>query len=407
MLFSRPEFPQKHSVLVESLVDTLAMVALLLFLISYFPPSLVLSDTLTVGGDTPAHNYLASHLKESLLEHGRIISWANGWWCGFPMFQYYFCLPYLMTAVLSLIIPFNIALKLTSVSGIFALPLCSYLAGKLARQPRPVPTLMAIASIPFLFVKTHTIWGANVYSMLSGMISNSLSFPFFVLFVASSYRDVQDGAFRHRTTLFLVATLASHFFTSIAAMLTVSVLPLLHDRKLFLRNCMLIARTCGLGLLLMAWWLVPLMAKGEFTSDYGTNWNVSLLSSMPPYVWWLSPLAVVAIYHSTKSKQPFSLVILWMLAVALFLFFAGFRISHAFVNVRIWPFIFYALITLEVIGLGVLVSDARGNWLVVAALLVIALSNVEKTAQDVRVWVRWGYEGVEKKPLFPVLEGFA
>ena len=35
---------------------------IVVFLSTYLSPSLLLLDTLTVGGDTPAHSYLASHL---------------------------------------------------------------------------------------------------------------------------------------------------------------------------------------------------------------------------------------------------------------------------------------------------------------------------------------------------------
>jgi uncharacterized membrane protein len=52
-----------------------------------------------VGGDTPAHNYLASQARDNLLNEGRIVAWSEGWWCGFPIFQYYFPLPYLLMAM--------------------------------------------------------------------------------------------------------------------------------------------------------------------------------------------------------------------------------------------------------------------------------------------------------------------
>ncbi|MFH1683386.1 MAG: hypothetical protein ABIA67_00740, partial [Candidatus Margulisiibacteriota bacterium] len=87
----------------------IAVVLLLLslFLLSFFDLRYILLNTTPTGGDTPAHNYLVKHLKETFLSRGAIISWAKGWWCGFPMFQYYFSFPYLAMAALSLFVPLN------------------------------------------------------------------------------------------------------------------------------------------------------------------------------------------------------------------------------------------------------------------------------------------------------------
>ena len=63
------------------------------FILLHIPPGMLLSDTLTVGGDTPAHSYLAGLMQRNLAS-GRLTGWGQGWWCGFPAFQFYFVLPY-------------------------------------------------------------------------------------------------------------------------------------------------------------------------------------------------------------------------------------------------------------------------------------------------------------------------
>ena len=120
------------------LSDAAILTVVTLFVAWQLSPGDWISNTVTVGGDTPAHLYLVSHLKDQLLHHGRIISWAGGWWCGFPMFQFYFALPYAAMALLSLVMPLNVAVKLVSVSGLVALPACAYAAARWMRLPRRV-----------------------------------------------------------------------------------------------------------------------------------------------------------------------------------------------------------------------------------------------------------------------------
>ncbi|MCZ7583686.1 MAG: 6-pyruvoyl-tetrahydropterin synthase-related protein [Deltaproteobacteria bacterium] len=170
-------FKKRH----EGLLDAVVLVGCLLFICSYLPPKLLLLNTTPTGGDVPAHNYMVSHLKETVAR-GTIISWAGGWWGGFPMFQYYFFLPYLMMALLAFFIPINIAFKIVSVVGLYAMPFALYIGMRWMRVGRSAPAVMAAFSLPFMFVQTHTMWGVNVKSTLAGMISNSVSFCLFALF---------------------------------------------------------------------------------------------------------------------------------------------------------------------------------------------------------------------------------
>lgn len=95
---------------VETVTNIALLAVLYLFLFHYFKPDLLLSDTTTSGGDTVSHNLLAYHLKEGLLTKGKIIGWFPYSFAGHPLFQFYFPLLYLVAALLSFIIPFNVAL---------------------------------------------------------------------------------------------------------------------------------------------------------------------------------------------------------------------------------------------------------------------------------------------------------
>ena len=391
--------------LFQSAFPYVVLAILASFTLCFIPPSLLLMNTLTVGGDTVAHNYMVSHLKDQLFHHGKIISWANGWWCGFPLFQFYFCLPYLLMSALSFVIPFNIAFKLISVLGIIALPACAYAAGRIMRLPRPGPILLAIAMIPLLFDVSNTKWGVNIYSTFAGMISNSISFPIMLLFIACSWRDADDGKFRLHTVFLLVLLIASHFFTTIIADLTLAVFPLLRPRNGVMKALAVLARECGLAFLLMSWWLIPLMAKRSYSMDFGENWAISIYKDIPQFAVVLLPLAALALPLAVWRRAKFVAVTLWMLAVSLFLLIYGYeKISPVFVNVRLWPFVIYGVLALAAGGAALLLEKLKAVEIAVIAILLAALVFGPGKPNYVRSCAEWNYEGLENKPRWPVFK---
>ncbi|MBN2300918.1 MAG: hypothetical protein JXN60_00245 [Lentisphaerae bacterium] len=388
--------------------SSIVLLSLAIFTLYHIPPAYLLMDTIATGGDTPAHNYLASHLAQQLFHHGRIVSWADGWWCGFPMFQYYFCLPYILIVVLDIFIPFNIAFKIVSVIGILSLPTCAYIAARTARLPKPMPILAAIAMAPFLFIRSHTMWGASIYSTLAGMIANSLGFSIMLLFVACVYRDAMDGKMRIRTVLLTIALLASHFFTSVVAILSISVIPLLFGPKRIFRTGLILASECAMGVALMAWWLTPLIVKQGYSMDFGINWDVNLLKTLPPAALIaLVSLSAAGAILSFRRPYRFLVVSVWMAMFSVFLFYFGYSISPVFVNVRLWPFIFYGLLNLAAAAIGALLAKLKAQELGVSSILIIALVVLIDQPNHVRAWSEWNFKGMEKKPYWPAFETLA
>lgn len=385
--------------------EVLLLVILGAYTACLMPPAYLLMDTVSVGGDTPAHNYLASRLKDMLASGNGIVGWADGWWCGFPIFQYYFCLPYLLIVLLDVVLPFNVAFKLVGVVGIFALPATAYLAMRILRLPRPVPILNAILMMLILFVPSsvHTIWGGNVYSTLAGMIANTFSFPIMLLFIACACRDMDDGAVRLRTAGLLVLLLGSHFFTSLIAGLTVMIYPLLGPPAGTRRAFAVLAIEASIAALSMAWWLLPLVAKNGYSVMFGINWDVDLIGSLPREAAWLLVPAVVAVVLGMRQRLRHTALLLWMLFVAGLLFHVGYELYPVFVNVRLWPFVWYALAALGATGLGLLVCRLRARPLFVSAILLAVLVSIDTTYHPIPYWTRWNYEGLESKRNYGVI----
>jgi hypothetical protein len=326
---------------------------------------LVFLDTLCVGGDTPAHHYLVSHMGRT----GKIVSWAPGWWSGFPMFRYYFPLPYIVMATLSRLFAHNVVFKICSVAGIMVLPLSFYLSGKILRLPRPAPAILACLSIPIALDNTHSMWGVNAYSTLAGMIANSWSFAFMLPAISSACRDALDNHFRWRTVVLLSAMVLSHFFTSMMA-----------AGVLFVLMCVLVIREsmdsvplrkCGwfvlfregiCVLLFCSWWLFPLVVLRNWSVDFGVPWKINFFKQLPPT---LPPsfagsliCGAIALFFVRREKQDkvnvesriLMFIHVTMLAAALLLFYGGGFLVEVFVNCRFWPFITYSLLVISALA---------------------------------------------------------
>ena len=137
----------------QALVDLGAVATAVGLIASYFPRALMFSPTITNGGDMASHFYPAVYLRDTLLPRGEVTGWCPGNYCGFPLFQFYFPLPFLGIALLGKLIPIAIAFKLGTVLGVFLLPICSYLGLRLAGIPFPGPALGALTPLCFIFME--------------------------------------------------------------------------------------------------------------------------------------------------------------------------------------------------------------------------------------------------------------
>lgn len=381
----------------QTVTDAAVLAGITVFLFTILPLNYILKDTTVVGGDTPAHNYMVSHLRNQLLSGNGILSWASGWWAGFPMFQFYFPFPYIITALLSMVLPFNIAFKLISIAGMIGLPFAAYACARMMRMPAPGPAVMSLFSLLFLFDASNTMWGVNIYSTLAGMIANSMSFDIMLIVLGLTFQDSDRGKIRIITVLTITALVLSHFFTSIVAAATIAIFPFLKPGAGFKRALKVLLVEALLAFLLSAWWLLPLVAKRDFTAAFGTNWNVNFISTIWEGSRLIIPASLAALALGITLRARFVAIFCWMFALASALFVYGQSVSEVFVNVRLWPFILFALSALAAAGIG-LASDKYMRHLpfagVAAALILVALCLPYPL--DARTWAKWNYSGLEE-----------
>ena len=410
-------------------LDAIILIGIMVYLSKMLHFELLFKDTLCAGGDSPAHHYLISHLSESI-RHGKIVSWATGWWGGFPMFRYYFPMPYFCMAVLSNFFSHNIVFKVGSIIGVFALPICAYWAYRVVKLPRPIPIISACFMVPVLLDNSHSMWGVNVYSTLAGMIANSWSFSLMLPSMAYAYRDAVDNKFRVRTVLLLSAMLLSHFFTSLLAALVLFAFFLwayLSDvlakksggrfkKSILSHKTLLWEGVCVL--LLCAWWVVPLMTQGEWSVDFGGQWEIHFFKQLHVFVKYCFvpcvAFALIILLAYKKSIKQFDKNVLLMVsscvllfAISITLFYFGRFFSEVFVNCRLWPFIIFSLVSLMALMLGYIAhitnTHTIGTFLALTLVFTFAWRIGEGHPEDpgwsvenhANFWAEFNFGGVE------------
>ena len=391
-----------------------AVVAATAYLGWFLHAWLVFAPGLVLGGDLPAHHYLMDHIART----GRLVSWADGWWGGFPMFRYYFPLPYAAMAALGRLAGHDLAFKLGSIAGLLALPVALWGAARIARLPRPAPAFLAALALPIALDNTHDMWGANAYSTLAGMIANSWSFALFPVSLALGARDARRERASAVSALVFAALALSHFFTSILAALTLGAfaLALLASRRP--RAFRALALEGALAAALAAWWLLPLLATGAWSVAFGEQWEIRFWRQLPPMLApaWLAAAAAAAAAAATMRRggeggRPSAFAALHgiLFLFSLLLFYFGRSVAEVFVNCRLWPFLAYAALALVALAWAALARAWRAPrsgalaFLALCAALAWRVSDDDDNpswacAQHARYWAEYNLRGVEAQP---------
>jgi hypothetical protein len=133
-------------------VDLAAVGAAVAFTASFFPPELMFSNTITSGGDMGSHYYPGLYMKEVLLPKGQVSGWCPGNYGGYPIFQFYFPLAFLIMSALSMLVPYGVAFKLGTILGPLLMPICAYF-DRAAAVPFPDSAIGLLATLCFTFME--------------------------------------------------------------------------------------------------------------------------------------------------------------------------------------------------------------------------------------------------------------
>jgi hypothetical protein len=275
---------------VPGAITVITIASVIVVTLSQLHPGMLLTNTTTTGGDTGAHIAMPKYL-ETLLSHGHLTGWDPGWYDGFPLYTFYFTIPDLFIAIGGWVIPYGVAFKLGTILGSVLLPICAWACGRFFRLRAPLPTLLAAATLPFLFDYTFTIYGGNLFSTLAGEYAYSFSLSLAVLFLGLFACAVREGRYRGWAAIVLAGCILSHIVPGMyalggAVILTVvELLPRrwgIDDSALHIRGndsgAMPVPRTrtlwwagstVAIGLLLSGWWLVPFGLEHAYSTSMG------------------------------------------------------------------------------------------------------------------------------------------
>ncbi len=323
----------------EAIVTFLVVAACVVFTFKELQPSQLFKNTTPAGGDMGAHVWLPAYVKSSLLPHLRITGWTPDWYDGFPALTFYFPGPIVAIALLSYVIPYNIAFKLVTVVGLLALPVAAWAFGRLARLRFPGPACLALATLPYLFGREFTIYGGNIASTMAGEFSFSISLSLALVFLGLVARGLEDGRHRALAAIVLAACGVCHILPLFFAIGGAIVLTLMRFDR---RRLRWIVPVLVAGALLIAFWALPFYARLPYATNMGYEKLTNYLGSLfPGSDTWLYILAAIGVMLALARRNRVGMffTIMAVLSALVFRFAPQARLWNA----RVLPFWFLCL----------------------------------------------------------------
>jgi hypothetical protein len=422
---------------IERIVTLVVVAAAVGFVFAHLHPDLLFTNTTTAGGDMGAHVWTPAYLRDHLLPHGRLTGWAPDWYGGFPALTFYFPLPSLLIVLADLVMPYNIAFKLVSVSGLLTLPIAAWFFASSLKLRFPGPALIALATVPFMFDRSFTIYGGNIASTLAGEFAMSISLTFCLVFLGLFARALDTGRHKALTAFVLACTFLSHIVPSIIAIFGALVLLAMRPKTSSVTRA---APVFVVGGLLSGFWVVPFLMRLAYTNDMGWEKLTAYGKELFPHqTHVLLALAAVGAFLAIARWSRFGL---WATAMA-GLSAIGFILApqSRLWNARLLPSWFFCLYLLAGVAaaelalgasallrgvrravVGENVQDAESDqfeWMprlivpIVAAAYVFATVGMSlgalpswspwKTTDRnfVLDWGSWNYSGYERKASYP------
>lgn len=334
-----------------------------LFVFSQLSPADVFSTTTPAGGDMGAHVWGPAYLRDHLLPS--LTGWTPDWFAGFPLYRFYMVLPSLAIALLSYVLPYGLAFKLIAVSGLLTLPVACWAFGKLTRLPFPVPPLLAVASMFFLFDQSFSILGGNIPSTMAGEFSFSISLSLVIVFLGVVGRGIETGRDRTLATILFAIAALCHVIPTFFAIAGVFVWWLLSltQRTGIKKRTVWIGSVGLVGGALVMWWYLPFLARSTYMTDMGwgkrtyfvdmlfqrTRLDGTTLQDWPPIEIVLAIAVIGALFSLVKRRRAgvFLIVVAIMTAVAVVIL-----PENRLWNARLLPFWYLSLYLLAAIGVG-------------------------------------------------------
>ena len=294
------------------IITFLTVAAATLLILSVLHPGLILRDTTPTGGDMGAHVWGPAYLRDHLLPKGRLSGWAPDWYDGFPAFQFYMVLPSLLIVLLNvgldpipaalmvgamaiavhrayreprlypyrrwfvttacivtvLVVgmPYGVAFKIVAALGLVSMPVSAYLLGRFSNMPFPLPALLSVAMLPFVFDRSFNILGGNIASTMAGEFAFSLSLSLSLVYLGLMYRALETGRSRGWAAGIFAACALCHLLVAFVVIGVTLIMLLIRMGRTQLKSVALVGTVGGA---LSAFWVLPFFAKRTYVNDMG------------------------------------------------------------------------------------------------------------------------------------------
>ncbi len=402
--------------------DAIILVLLEIFILSYLHPSLLIKDTIITGGDTASYFHPLKYLKETLLPSGRLVGWDPGNFAGYPLFQFYFVIPFLLAAILGYFIKLTVALKIVTILGVLTLPLFTYSSFRKLNYSFPVPVIAAILTLVFLFQEGYNMWGGNILSTLAGEFSYGISLSVFVLYLGHLYRGINDNKGIVKNALLLALCGLCHSFVFVIAG-TLSFFFLFHglvtrtnlfvratsteERDEFIRKLKYVIKLNLLAFLFLGFWIIPFVTKVKYTTPFYLIWSFSswkeLLSfSLLPFLI-LSVIRVALPRRFLKSDDERRCTYFLYICFVSIMLYCNAHIHHA-PDIRFLPIFYLTTIFIAADLVGCIVRYIKPRIIFGAMVLLGITFWIYYQGGNVESWAKWNYEGYEAKATWKTFE---
>ena len=353
----RPE--TEASLTLRSMLTTAVVLGATLMVLATLQPSLILRNNTPTGGDMGAHVWGPAYLRDVLLPHWRLTGWTMDWYSGFPMYRFYMVVPALMIVLVDVFLPYGVAFKIIAVSGLVLFPLAVWFMGKVSRLAYPLPELLTVGAVMFLYDESFTIYGGNIASTMAGEFSFSIALTLAMVGLGLLARGLDDGRFRAWAAVAIALSALSHGIVLIFVFFGAALMVLMKWDRQRLRFG---ATTIGTAVLLASFWVVPFLGGHKFMTDMKYEARPSGASDslwkmyfpLAPVFNWLLVLLAIAGFLGSIGRRRF--LGIWMGVYSILLMWAvniaqdSLPVIGLLWNPRILPFVYLLRYLLALIG---------------------------------------------------------
>ena len=352
--------PDSETVLtLKSMLTTAIVLGASLMVLSTLQPSLILRNNTPTGGDMGAHVWGPAYLRDVLLPHWRLTGWSMDWYAGFPMYRFYMVVPALMIVLLDVFLPYGVAFKIIAVIGLVLFPLAVWFMGKIARLAYPLPELLTIGAVMFLYDESFTIYGGNIASTMAGEFSFSIALTLAMVGFGLLARGLDDGRYRAWAAVAIALSALCHGIVLIFVFFGAALMVLMKWDRQRLRFGV---TTIGTAVLLASFWVVPFLGGHKFMTDMKYEPRPSgsadslwkMYFPLAPVFNWLLVLLAIAGFLGSIGRRRF--LGIWMGVYSILLMWAvnlaqnSLPVIGLLWNPRILPFVYLLRYLLAIIG---------------------------------------------------------